>query len=99
MEGARSNQKQDKVVEEDMVGFVNIFNDVTKQSKGNDSCVDVLSIIGMGGLGLQSQGASSKPSEGLSESTKGEAISEDYQKSKVQKFLAMKKYLIVLDDI
>ncbi|XLR32641.1 hypothetical protein HN51_052581 [Arachis hypogaea] len=51
MEGARSNQKQDKVVEEDMVGFVNIFNDVTKQSKGNDSCVDVLSIIGMGGLG------------------------------------------------
>ncbi|XP_057756616.1 putative disease resistance RPP13-like protein 3 [Arachis stenosperma] len=46
-----NNQKQDKVVEEDMVGFVNIFNDVTKQLKENDSCVDIISIIGMGGLG------------------------------------------------
>ncbi|QHO09559.1 uncharacterized protein DS421_14g482380 [Arachis hypogaea] len=51
MEALGSNQKQDKVVEEDMVGFVNIFNDVTKQLKENDSGVDVISIIGMGGLG------------------------------------------------
>ncbi|XLU93997.1 hypothetical protein S245_008349 [Arachis hypogaea] len=51
MEGARSNQKRDMVVQEDMVGFVNIFNNITKQLKENESCLNVISIIGMGGLG------------------------------------------------
>ncbi|XLU25076.1 hypothetical protein S245_061142 [Arachis hypogaea] len=51
MEGARSNQKRDMVIQEDMVGFVNIFNHVTKQLKENESCLNVISIIGMGGLG------------------------------------------------
>ncbi|XLR21245.1 disease resistance protein RPP13-like [Arachis ipaensis] len=126
MEGARSNQKQDKVVEEDMVGFVNIFNCIIEQLKENKSYLNVISVIGMGGLGkttlvkniynnnevkklfsycvwvtvskdykakelLQSllQGF------GFSMSTNG----EDYEKSKLQKFLEEKKYLIVLDDI
>ncbi|XLR63298.1 hypothetical protein S83_013970 [Arachis hypogaea] len=51
MEGARSNQKRDMVVQEDMVGFVNIFNHINKQLKENESCLNVISIIGMGGLG------------------------------------------------
>ncbi|XLT92680.1 hypothetical protein HN873_014355 [Arachis hypogaea] len=51
MEGARSNQKRDMVVQEDMVGFANIFNNITKQLKENESCLNVISIIGMGGLG------------------------------------------------
>ncbi|XLS56738.1 hypothetical protein HN51_006493, partial [Arachis hypogaea] len=51
MQGARSNQKQDKVFEEDMVGFVDIFNNVTKQLKENETNLNVISVIGMGGLG------------------------------------------------
>ncbi|XP_016196313.2 putative disease resistance protein At1g50180 [Arachis ipaensis] len=51
MEGAKSNHEQDKDLQEDIVGFVEIFNEIVEKLKENESCTEVVSIIGMGGLG------------------------------------------------